>query len=480
MKYRKVLSRRTLLRGTGTIAIGLPFLDEMSVNSAWGAPADPPQRVIDVFFGEGMPNHVQDDHLAGMTGPLEPLRALRPKLGFVRGLGFPEMGGAHESGALCSFVGARFRSKSQSGGPSVDQVMMQELYPQGQPAGMIPTLAMGFYGSYREREEHWRRVKSWKNDGSPSDIPKAYPADLFKRIFGSNPDLSGAGKADAERKLRLKKSVLDSVVSQYKSLAGESGGLGKASRARIGDHVERLREYEQRVFAMPPSATPVCQKPGEKADPPLFRGQTPFNGVNLTVEDITIHWRLLADLFVMGYQCNLTRVGIASFLNVGDRIDVRGKYEYEGRMIYEFNDSRDRPGSPENEAVNHEHFHAWDKRGNRIAEHHLHFYMRELAYLLTKLDDPQFKDENGKTLLENAMVMITTELSEPGAHSVVGVIHMLGSGNGRFKTGGNITRAGDGRRPAADLYNTILRSYGIMNRTMAPTEFKGLIPEIRA
>ena len=35
MRYRNVMSRRTLLRGAGTVAIGLPFLDEMRIQSAF-------------------------------------------------------------------------------------------------------------------------------------------------------------------------------------------------------------------------------------------------------------------------------------------------------------------------------------------------------------------------------------------------------------------------------------------------------------
>jgi len=492
MKYNRVLNRRTLLRGAGTVAIGLPFLDEMFTRSVWAAPADPPARAIDIFFGEGMPTHVQEDFLATLTGPLEPLKKHQAKLGFVRGCAYPQTGGAHESGAMSAFVGAsRWRSKNQAGGPSLDQVLLQELYPQGMPAGIIPTLAMGFYGSYRINEEHWRRVKSWKSDGSPSELPKAYPSDLFKRIFGTTPDLAVGENMDAAkieqaaRLFRRRKSVLDSVTSQYKHITSDAGNLSLASRTRVSDHLQRLREYEQRAFSMPDPTKPAdkpstaCRKPASMADPPLFNGQTPFNGVDLNVNDISKHWRLLTDLFVMAYRCDMARVGSANFLNVGDRIDVRGRYEYEGRMIYEFNDSRDRGGAGEGERVNHESFHSWDTRGNKVAPHHLHFHMGEIAYMLSQLDDPQFKDANGGTLLDNAMVMITTELSEPGSHSVTNMFHAMGPAGGRLKTAGTVTNAGDGKRPAVDIYNTVLRAYGITKRTMGADIATGEIAAMR-
>lgn len=491
MKYRRSMNRRTILRGAGTIAIGLPFLDEMLVSSVWGQPAAPPHRAIDIFFGEGLPTHVQDDHLANLTGPLEPLKRHQAKLGFIRGCAFPQMGGAHEAGGMCAFVGARFVSRNQSGGPSIDQVMLRELYPQGLPASMIPTLAMGFFGSYRVAEQHFRRIRSWRDNGSPSELPKSFPSEFFTRIFGSSPDLAtrpadNSAQLAAQRLARRRKSVIDSVMNQYRHLMSDAGDLSAGSRARLADHFERLREYEQRSFQIPsveqtpaqPQVPPGCRNPGQRADPPLYKGQTSFNGVDLDCNDISAHWRLLVDLFVMAYRCDLARFGVANFLNVGDRIDVRGRYTYEGRFIYEFNDSRDRAGAGEGERVNHESFHAWDNRGNPVAPHHLHFHMREISYMLSQLDDPAFTDANGKTLLDNAMVMITTELSEPGAHKVTNMFHAVGPCGGRLKVGGHITRAGDGTRPAADIYNTVLRAYGI-NRTMAPGEFRGTIDAMR-
>ena len=451
MTRRRVFDRRTFLRGAGTVAIGLPLLDEMISTRALAAPGDPPARTITIFFGEGMPTHVQEDHLASLSGPLAPLKPHQPKIGFVRGVGFPQIGTAHSAGGMCSFTGVPFVDLNRAGGPSVDQVMLQELYPQGLPATMIPTLAMGFYGSYRTSGDFFRRVKSWKNDGTPSEIPKAYPSELFKRIFGDEP---GAGED------RRKRSILDSVIAQYRSLASEGSNLGARSRARIKEHLERVRQYEARAFS-----ETGCKRPDAVSDPALYKGQKSFNGVNLMVDDISTHWRLNVDLFVLAFQCDLTRVGVAHFLNVGDRIDLRGDYRYNGKLIYNFNDSRDRPsGVGDGQAVNHEHFHDWDKRGNKVAEHHMHFHMREIAYLLSKLDDKSALDANGKTLLDNAMVMMTTELSEPGAHKVSNIIHMLGSANGRFKTGGNVTMAGNGKRPAVDLYNTVLASYGIKRR----------------
>ena len=72
MKYARKLSRRTFLRGAGGIAIAVPFLDEMRSRSVWAAPAAPPVRAFNIFFGGGAPQIFQKD---GLVGPLAPLCA---------------------------------------------------------------------------------------------------------------------------------------------------------------------------------------------------------------------------------------------------------------------------------------------------------------------------------------------------------------------------------------------------------------------
>ncbi|MEQ9321152.1 MAG: hypothetical protein RIF41_18460, partial [Polyangiaceae bacterium] len=60
-RYRNVLSRRTLLRGAGSVAIALPFLDAMRSQSVWGAEPEPPARCITLFFGLGVPKAMQQE-----------------------------------------------------------------------------------------------------------------------------------------------------------------------------------------------------------------------------------------------------------------------------------------------------------------------------------------------------------------------------------------------------------------------------------
>jgi len=50
------ISRRTMLKGLGTVAIGLPFLEEMLATTAMAATKEVvPVRAFNVFFGLGIP-----------------------------------------------------------------------------------------------------------------------------------------------------------------------------------------------------------------------------------------------------------------------------------------------------------------------------------------------------------------------------------------------------------------------------------------
>ena len=79
------ISRRTLLRGLGTVGIGLPFFEEMFAGSARAATVAAggpvPVRAFNVFFGLGVPAPLQTE---GFDGVLEPLSPLADKLLIMR------------------------------------------------------------------------------------------------------------------------------------------------------------------------------------------------------------------------------------------------------------------------------------------------------------------------------------------------------------------------------------------------------------
>src|SRR5688572_5925283 len=125
MRTRHV-SRRTMLKGLGTVAIGLPLLEEMlgSTAAAQAAPGAVPVRAFNVFFGLGIPAPLQTE---GFDGPMEPLKPLADKLLIMRNVDHVRCDvpgdNAHRDGCTGAFTAEPPDGTAKAGGPSIDQVV---------------------------------------------------------------------------------------------------------------------------------------------------------------------------------------------------------------------------------------------------------------------------------------------------------------------------------------------------------------------
>lgn len=461
---RNRISRRTLLKGIGGATIGLPLLEEMILTSAVASPrvsaaaAEVPTRAFNVFFGLGIPAPLQNE---GFEGVLEPLKPLGDKLCIMQNVDqvrCDESGiNAHFDGASGAFTAEPPDGEAKSGGPSIDQVIRKAHYSDGLPQGMVPTLVAG---TFFRRSRLSRYVHSYNDDGTVAARMQEKPRDVFDRVFGA---IALADDDDA-RRIRLRRSVLDSVVGQYKFYTGGNSPLGSASRARVADHLERIREYELRAYemserdgdtpALPPRSHLLH---GGEADP---GGE----GIDITLEELTSEWRLLADLYALAVQCDRVRFGALTFLAAGERIRLTGDYEYDGRKVFEFNDAAQHKASGSN-GCSHEWWHKFkNNKPNTELRAHAHMKMREVAYFLKRLDEESCIEANGKTILENSLITISTE-SGDGRHSDIkrelsGVFHAITGANGRFKTGEFVDVGAEG----IDVYNTMLQAMGVDRR----------------
>lgn len=470
-------SRRTVLRGLGTVAIGLPFLEEMLVTRALAAPpAAIPVRAFNLFFGLGIPTALQHE---GYDGVLEPLKPFSEKMLILRGIDqvrCDEPGiNAHYDGSSAAFTAEPPNGTARAGGPSIDQVLRRTHYPDGFPPGIVPTLIAGTY--FRRNDRLSRYVQSFNDDGTPAAIMQERPRDLFDRVFGSIGVDTGA--PDALRQ-RLRRSVLDSVVDQYKFYTGANSPLGSTSKARVTDHLDRIREFELRAFTAESSDPNAPQVPprsklihGGEADP---GGE----GIDITLERLTEGWRLMADLYATAIRMDRVRIGSLTFLAAGERIRLKGDYEYQGKKRFHFDDAAQHKASG-SAGCSHEWWHKFEEsKPNEALRAHVHMKMRELAYFLAQLDSPDATEANGRTLLENSLITITTE-SGDGRHSdskreLSGVFHAVTGANGRFKTGHFI----DDKAEGIDLYNTLLAAHGATRRLGPATREQRLVDAIRA
>jgi hypothetical protein len=285
------ISRRTMLKGLGGVAIGLPLLEEMILTTALGAPkADVPVRAFNVFFGLGIPAPLQTE---GFGGVLEPLKPLGGKLLIMRKVDqvrCDEKGSnSHYDGAIGAFTAEPPDGEAKAGGPSIDQVIRKTHYPKGLPAGMVPTL---IGGTFFRRSRVGRYVHSYNMDGTVAATIQEQPRDLFERVFGT---ITLEGKDGDLRRQRLKRSVLDTVVQDYRHYTGPNSPLGSASKARVADHLDRIREFEQRAYAMKQRGPNAPKQPAPSDLPHGGPADPGGMGIDITVEELTTEWRLMAD-----------------------------------------------------------------------------------------------------------------------------------------------------------------------------------------
>lgn len=462
-----------MLKGLGTVAIGLPMLEEMLVPAAQAGQAVP-MRAFNLFFGLGIPAPLQQEGFEGVLAPLSPLRDKLLIMRQVDHVRCDESGiNAHYDGASAAFTAEAPNGEARAGGPSIDQVIRRSQYPNGLPPGMVPTLVAG---TFFRRSRVSRYVHSFNEDGTVAATMQESPRDLFERIFGGAPLHFGN---DPERREQTR-SILDTVLDQYKFYTGAHSPLGAASKARITEHLDRIREFEQRAFsrevkAFRPPPEPLKSKllHGGEADP---GGE----GIDITLEELTSEWRLMADLYALAIQCDRVHFGSLTFLAAGERIRLKGDYEYIGKKIFQFDDGGQRQKSGSS-GCSHEWWHEFrENQKNEALRAHAHMKMREVAYFLDKLASPDTVEANGKTILENSLVTVSTE-SGDGRHDNVkrelsGVFHAISGANGRFKTGEIL----DVRAEGIDVYNSILSAMGSAKRLGPANREARAVDAIRA
>lgn len=112
------IDRRAVLKGIGTVTVGLPLLEEMLIAKSHAAGADePPVRAFNVFFGLGIPAPLQTEGFQDVFQPLEPLAKKLLIMRNVDQVRCDERGiNAHFDGASGAFTAEPPDGEAKAGG----------------------------------------------------------------------------------------------------------------------------------------------------------------------------------------------------------------------------------------------------------------------------------------------------------------------------------------------------------------------------
>jgi len=416
---KKSIPRRTFLRGMGA-SLALPVLDAMTA-----AFAAQPARPIRLAFIE-VPNGIMMDKWTpategarfAQTPILEPLAQFRDRMVVLSGLDqnqskalATEVGGDHPRACTAWLTGTHARMTSGAdlrAGISVDQIAAREFSKHTQLASLEVGLESAEVVGACESAYGcaYYNTISWRNETTPLPMENR-PRAIFERLFGD-------GRGSGARTRVAYRSVLDAVTDDVRRLRGK---LGAADRGKIDQYLEAVRDVERRIE--------LAEAQGDREMPQLGGPM----GIPSVFSD---YFRLMADLLVLTWQTDMTRV---CTFQVG--------HEMSGRAYPElgFGDAH--------HSVTH-HLGDADKIAKVVQINTFHAKM--LAYYLDKL---RSTPDGDSSLLDHALILYGGALSDGNLHLYTDLPLLLVAGRFAGIRGGQHVRYPRGT-PMGNLLLTML------------------------
>lgn len=398
------LSRRAFLRGIrngAAVSIALPFF-EASMNATGTAFAQNgafPRRFGMFFWGNGV---LPDKWIPTETGAnytlseqLEPLASIKDVMTVVTGteVRVPNLE-PHFSGAAGFLSGQALVYKDDGsqtfGGPSIDQIIAQEI-------GGDTTFRSIEFGAKADGGLSY-------NGPDNKNPPETNPFRLFERIFG--PEFREPGDSgEPDPRLALRRSVLDSVMDDMSDFRRD---LGTRDQQRLEQHLTSVRELEIRLarLAEDPVTLAACTRAGEPLpEYPDIDGRPQLGAAN----------RAMCDIMALALACDQTRV-FSNFITKPINNLLLGQANAGHHQL-----THDEPGD--------------QPQVNAIVK----LLMEEYRYLVEAM---RAIPEGDGTLLDNCMVLGTSEISYGRTHAIDEFpILISGTAGGRLVQGTHVRAA---------------------------------------
>jgi hypothetical protein len=463
------LRRRSFLSGLAGATLGLPFLESLLPRGA-RAQGTAIKRFgvffccngvnMDRWFPQGSFGALSEAHLVDTANA-----ALIPhlsKLLYPRGVhmsprGFDRDGGGgddHGKG-MAHKLTAQFADEENwlALGPSLDHVIAAAVNPGSDGARRPPlNLMAGRVGTYQGLG-----YISYSGAGqavAAVNNPWNAYSDLMN-LGGSG----GAGSEATDRIVVRRQSVIDLVSEQFTTL--QNGPLSASDRQKLDAHLTAVRALE--VTMTTPGGALSCNSESiaERALPYQTSGDSGggFGERSLAEQDSEYNQvaSLQLDILAMALACDATRVATMQFENGAGG----PTFNWDG-MSHEYNHHKLSHGKVRDDCFGDS---TEDGCANVDGYEQMLFeidvwHMNKFAYLLDRLSS--YAEEDGKTVLDNSVMMYTNELADGKGHTYYDLPYILaGSLGGTFKQGEYVQLGENEDAPHNRLLNTLVNAMGI-------------------
>jgi Protein of unknown function (DUF1552) len=442
VKSNARIARRHVLRGLGTIALGLPWLEAMVTSDAQAQSTSVAKRFIAVYQPGGTvldkwrPSGTETSFT--LSPILEPFAALQDRIAVLDGIDMKSaVGEQHQAGILAFLSGTpqSAQHNQYAGGPSIDQVIAA-IASDGKPRKSLE-LAVRWATGKSHGNLHPINALNFADDARFSPIPpRIDPVEIWQSLFGSLDPTDSSATADT---LLRKKSMLDFLDKRYDTL---SLRLGQGDRAKLEEHLTKIRELENSLSAIvnesSSCAAPAVVDTGDY-NPTSGKNSSDDGSLKDTSSDAAIPkvGKYMMDMIVMALACDMTGVATLQWS------DTEAKHTFPWLQLSE-----------------HHHFYQHDggfkpNECQKICT----WYSEQHAYLLSQLEAVAIGE---KTLLDETVVLFGSELQNPPSHAKDNMPFTLAGNGGGLKTGRYLKY---NRASHNDLLLAILRLFGDTRNT---------------
>jgi hypothetical protein len=443
-KFR--LNRRSVIKGAGSIAIALPWLEIMgSGKKAHALAATPAKRFLGIYTPGGTEIskwRPTGTETAPVLSPiLKPLEAVKSKLLVVDGLNMTSaIGEQHQAGIIAWLTGQPQGTANAfpRKGPSIDQVIASKIAGTRQIKSL--QLAVRWATGKSKGLLHPINSANFELQSPYAPIPpRLDPQEIWQTLFGSAVSTPTEVNGAALR-IERRRSILDFVDKRYASL---SARLGAADRQKLEQHLTKIREIEAGLVVPTTPTTSTCKAPVrvDTADynPKSGLMSSDTGSIIDASSDAAIPkvGKFMTDMMVMALACDITAVGTLQWT------DTEAKHTFPWLNLPQ-----------------HHHFYQHDGGYRPVECERINtWYSEQHAYLLGEMDKI---DMGGHTLLDESVVFFGSEISKPDSHGKTNMPFLLAGRGGGLRSGRWVRYSGTSHN---NLLVSIMNLFGDPTKT---------------